>query len=299
MGLLLGIIFCSFMVICGLIALISSGQPEIFLIWIPFVLLDIYLIIKYTKRKLRNGEKVVADNTKSCSICSNTKISKRLVDGMVCQDCLNKSRMLSLNWKTESITKVKACIKETEDYEKLKQIFIPEKTIKKMLCIDYTHKMWSVPNINTIFLFDDIVNYEIIEDGTSVMSGGLGRAIVGGMAFGGAGAIVGGVTGAKITKQNINELGVKIVTRNPRYPSMYINILKHNKVKQGSILYNEAQGILRQIMTELTLMQDTLKREPHSVGSDVGELIQYKELLDKGILTQEEFDTKKKQILKL
>lgn len=47
---------------------------------------------------------------------------------------------------------------------------------------------------------------------------------------------------------------------------------------------------------------ETLQNEDNSVitkSSDAEELIKYKQLLDDGILTQDEFDAKKKQILGL
>ncbi|MBR3120658.1 DUF4429 domain-containing protein [Oceanobacillus profundus] len=53
---------------------------------------------------------------------------------------------------------------------------------------------------------------------------------------------------------------------------------------------------------ELKNLLETLQNEDNSVitkSSDAEELIKYKQLLDDGILTQDEFDAKKKQILGL
>ena len=38
---------------------------------------------------------------------------------------------------------------------------------------------------------------------------------------------------------------------------------------------------------------------PKTTTSDIDEILQYKKLLDEGIITQEEFDAKKKQIMKI
>ncbi len=63
------------------------------------------------------------------------------------------------------------------------------------LQIDDTHKAFKAGG--SIFEFSNLLNFELLEDGETITKGGLGRAVAGGLLFGGVGAIVGGVTGGK------------------------------------------------------------------------------------------------------
>lgn len=56
------------------------------------------------------------------------------------------------------------------------------------------------------FDFEDLVSYELLEDDAIVTSGGVGQALIGGFAFGGAGMIAGRLTGKRIQKKNVLNL---------------------------------------------------------------------------------------------
>ena len=92
-----------------------------------------------------------------------------------------------------------------EQFEKEVDTFVPTKQIGNFIAFDDNQKKWATLSsfrgkIQQIYSYDDIIDFELLEDGTSVASGGLGRALVGGALFGGAGAIVGGVTGKRKLK---------------------------------------------------------------------------------------------------
>ena len=76
-----------------------------------------------------------------------------------------------------------------------------------------------------IYNYSDIVDFELLEDGESITKGGLGRAITGGLLFGGIGAVVGGITGGKRSKSICNSLKIKITVNDMRSPVVYINLL--------------------------------------------------------------------------
>ncbi len=80
--------------------------------------------------------------------------------------------------------------------------------------IDENNRLLRLPcfSKNIIFSYDDIISYELLQNGESITKGGLGSAIVGGAMFGGVGAIVGRITGSKKTKQEISEFRIKIIT---------------------------------------------------------------------------------------
>ena len=69
-------------------------------------------------------------------------------------------------------------------------------------------------------------------------------------------------------------------------------------VKNASDVFNAISGLLQTRQDKLAnVMQETLKKEGSQSTAD--ELKKFKELLDSGIITQEEFDAKKKQLLGL
>ena len=132
-----------------------------------------------------------------CSICGSSNGDKKIADGFVCKNCREKSRLIVLNWKEITSDRIRKCIKATEESEDRTKIFLPDRKVEKYLYIDYPHRLWQIPAYRTVFSFDDLVSYEIIENGDTVSKGGLGSAIVGGALFGGVGAVVGGITGGK------------------------------------------------------------------------------------------------------
>ena len=154
--------------------------------------------------------------------------------------------------------------------------------------------------------YDDIVDFELLEDGTSVTKGGLGRAAVGGILFGSTGAIVGGVTGGKKAQQKCTSLMVKITVNDMRSPAEYIKLISAPTDKSGFIYkgaYQNAQQIIS-ILQVICNQRDAQKPSsaPTPSGQEISvadEIRKFKGLLDDGIITEEEFAAKKKQLLGL
>lgn len=65
-------------------------------------------------------------------------------------------------------------------------------------------------------------------------------------------------------------------------------------IKNYNEIYNQIQSILRNNQNQKMISE--LSNQAN-IKNDMDELIKYKELLDQGIITQEEFDAKKKQLL--
>ena len=62
---------------------------------------------------------------------------------------------------------------------------------------DDDRKKWLIPDKKKapqVYAYGDILDCDLLEDEDSLTSGGLGRALAGGVIFGGVGAIVGGIT---------------------------------------------------------------------------------------------------------
>lgn len=112
--------------------------------------------------------------------------------------------------------------------------------------VDEGKKLWLIPDgfvggkkNPIIYKFSDAVEFELIEDGNSITKGGIGRAVAGGLLFGGVGAIVGGVTGKRKTKSTVNKLQVKITVNSISEPIRYINLIA-SEVKKKSLTYKTA-----------------------------------------------------------
>ena len=235
-----------------------------------------------------------------CTICNVNEGSKDIADGCVCKSCISKTYpfIITLSWKKITSSQIHKAIEAAEQNARLKELFQPTKKIEKYFSIDENNRLWQANGLNVIFSYDDIISYDLLEDGESITKGGIGSAAVGGILFGGVGAVVGGVTGKKKTKQEINEFRVKIVTRNEMCKEVYINFLTTGAVKSDSFLYKSYKNSAQSIITELAVILDSCSSQEKPI-SNAEEISKYKKLFDDGVITQEEFEAKKKQLLGL
>lgn len=185
------------------------------------------------------------------------------------------------------------------------------KKIGNYLFIDENNKKWTVPqglfkktvNPQLIHSYTDILNYELIEDGDIVSKGGIGRALVGGTLFGGVGAVVGGVTGRK-NNEVCRLLQIKITLNNLNNPVEYITLIQGSFPK-NSFTYNTAFNMAQQIMSVLQIICDnnkdtsTEEQNDNNLSNNIEEIKKFKQLLDEGIITQQEFEIKKKELLNI
>lgn len=115
--------------------------------------------------------------------------------------------------------------------------------------------------------------------------------------FGNVGAVVGATVGKKKTLEEIDELKIRISTRNTMLSEVYVNFLKLSKVKSNSILYKTAYESAQRTLSLLTQITSGSQTEVN-LESAADEIRKFKQLCDEGIITQEEFERKKEQLLK-
>lgn len=243
-----------------------------------------------------------------CCICGSTEVKEKLADGWICLDCMARTGgFLESGEKIKNVSKerVIARIEENKSNVELAINFKPTKKVENYIWIDEDKKQWIIPSnatYPTVMKYEDIISFDVVQNDETITSGGLGSALVGGALLGQTGAIVGAVTGTKITKEVLNYLAVKITTKNKKEPIVYIFLLTANeaKVKANTTRYNYLQLDLEQILSALTIMCDETKNSNvSSNNSNADELLKYKQLLDCGAITQEEFEAKKQQLLGL
>ena len=237
-----------------------------------------------------------------CCICNQNEGDKKIIEGMICKNCISKCGqfLLTLSWKNVSSERIKQAIYANEVNAKNLEVFTVTRKCEKYIELDENNRLWKVPCFSPtlVFPYSDIISYELLQDGETITKGSLGGAMVGGALFGGVGAIVGSGMGSK-TKQEISEYRIKIVTKNPCYPEVYINFLTTGKVRSNSILYKTLSGNAQHILSLLNIITSNSTGTAEPITSAADEIKKYKNLLDEGIITQEDFDAKNKQLLNL
>ena len=252
---------------------------------------------------------------KECLVCGKSMgafTSKIAVsDGHVCYDCWVKAGMgitPSAFMTGEQYTgKLISQIIDTKERNKeLLKRFSPTRKVE-MLSFDDDLQVFVITKSKKnkdAYYYSQIVDYELLEDGETITKGGLGRAVAGGVLFGGIGAIVGGVTGSKKTKGVCQSLQIKITFRNSPKQTEYLQFLSA-ETKKNSIVYKaayqSAQNTISAIQVAADMVDNTSNADITSrqIMSEADEIIKFKKLLDDGIITQEEFEAKKRQLLGL
>lgn len=241
-----------------------------------------------------------------CNICGK-EARKQVKDGYVCNDCFERGKRninITKGLKNTKVAEVKEAIKLTREDEKSINNFKLSKRVIDYIHFDDENKKFLLPKTlfkkTKIYNYSEILGYEILENGDSITKGGLGSAIVGGALFGGFGAVVGGVTGSKTTKTLIKNLRVKIILDNSINPVEYIDIIMSDTQRDGfkyKMLRKYADdiaGILDGIMSKNAKINNN-----QATMSNADEILKYKKLMDDGIITEDEFMAKKKQLLGL
>lgn len=166
---------------------------------------------------------------------------------------------------------------------------------------------------NDLLKYSELVDYEIHQNGSSVSRGSINlvRGAGMGLATGGLGLIVGLATGGKEKTKEVSEkIEIFIKTNDPNNPT-YTLVTSAKRLKTGSKQYaqdfKDTQDIaatLDRIIKrneERGLIDQNEQHEGNAESSvdSLEEIAKLKQLLDMDAITQDEFETKKKQLLDL
>lgn len=190
------------------------------------------------------------------------------------------------------------------------------------LAIDTEHHRFLVKEAGMphhILEYKQLASYELYKDGKSVIAGDATKALAGGILFGTVGAVI----GAAGTSHNIDayssDMYVSIVDDSAHRYKLY---LIYESVDQSSPVYQKSNERARDMLSMLSAIssvnsktmanttlsvntenpapvQPSVTNQSNVKTSEADEIMKFKELLDKGVITQEEFDAKKKQLLGL
>lgn len=192
-----------------------------------------------------------------------------------------------------------------------------DKNIGKYFSLDNRGKNFKIKDDDTSYKFSDLVNYELCEDNSTIQKGGVGRAIVGGVLFGEVGAIVGAqtrksqnVVGSLYIRLTLKSVGMKTITfiNSPTDKNGYIYRTARRSadkvMSELELIMSENQNIANQTSSQSQYepqLASSPVHQPIPIGqpqiSVADELLKLKQLLDMGVLTQEEFDQQKQKLL--
>ncbi|WHQ78121.1 SHOCT domain-containing protein [Latilactobacillus curvatus] len=184
------------------------------------------------------------------------------------------------------------------------QTFTPTEKIGNDIWIDSKNELLMIRtkmNMKPKYLlkFEQLKSYSVVENDKIIeKNNGVSRAIAGGMMFGQAGAIVGAVTKNNKIIETTNLLQLRILATNVAENNLFIPFLIGGKFKHDSFVYKDAISRLSSCISNIDNIISSSKDLP--VSDDlIEQLRKIKTLLDEGILTQEEFDKKKQELLEL
>lgn len=170
-----------------------------------------------------------------------------------------------------------------------------------LLSIDEDKKLFKINN--NVYRFENLNSYELLENNSSISSGGLGvgRAIVGGVLLGGVGAVLGGVTKKRKNTNVVESLKIFVTLKDSDKKSENIDFItkKQKRDKKFETILENAKMTMSGFDYIVSLIEDD-KTENTTIISETSladELLKLKSLVDQGILTQEEFDEQKEKLL--
>lgn len=174
------------------------------------------------------------------------------------------------------------------------------------LAVDNEHYKWAVvyPSSDEphIFNFQDLISYEIIQNGEKVISGNAGNAAAGAILFGTAGAIVGS-SSKKTISEMCHDLHIEIRVNNLNR-SLLILPCSTGEIAVNCSIFQDRVQKAHEILSILSYIKSNAERINKDIqGSEntsediYAEIERLHNLKENGIITEEEFHRKKESLL--
>lgn len=210
----------------------------------------------------------------------------------------------------------------------IEQAALPQEGFKSDICYVNRNNLMGLAIDNTnnqillydhpqksVMPFNNLIATEVLEDGVSVSRTNRGSqligAAVGGVLLGGAGAIIGGLSGSTTSSDRVKKVILRVVTddiQRPNFDMVFLDVSATNKkgIEKSDPKYKEAIENAAAWHSRLTTILKRLSEKDaahnptaveqlgSSVADEIGKLAQ---LRDNGLLTQEEFTTQKISLL--
>ena len=205
--------------------------------------------------------------------------------------------------RSYKIEKERIKLSQNSDFNESKRVVCDDNT--EMICIDALNKKWSYYNSLTkyskIFEYNQLIDYEIIENGSSVVQGRVGSTLAGGFLLGGIGALAGAARSRKINDFCF-ELKIKLFVNDISDSCIIIELID-TRTSKNSKEYNVAMN--KAIEFESLLKLIIANSEKTSPSADFTspsitkkeQLQEAKKLFEEGLISKDEFEKMKKDIL--
>ena len=201
---------------------------------------------------------------KICDICNKKLglLNFKTKDGFICSECIKLcDRSLQKSIHQYSIEELKTHLRNKTNlkYEGIE--FNPTRKIGNVIEIDDTKRLILLFDNSfgrRVLDFDEILDFDIYEDGDSLTSGGLAQALIGGIAFGGMGALVGAISGEKRTKIITKEMKLKITINDINNPLINIQLI-NEEVRKDSEKYKKALYICEEATASFAVIMNRNK----------------------------------------
>lgn len=173
------------------------------------------------------------------------------------------------------------------------------------LLIDDQSKTWAVTRATSpefaTYDYSDLLEFEVYEDGDSIAKGRAGSALVGGLLFGVAGAMIGG-SRSKNIKSTCSTLQVRITVKSIYQSQIVIHLIKSQTMK-SSIIYKANIEAAKNIAATLAVIQDAgnegiiAQSNDSSLKSTADKIKELQQMYEDGLISLSEFDDTKKELL--
>lgn len=254
----------------------------------------------------------------TCCVCEKNDGVHKIFDGFVCKDCEKSAEGYFKNptWRSKMAKQqyIEAISASKENAKKFIDFSITKK-VGDYIKIDEAHREFELPGSAgtksnpKIFNYSDLAAFELVADETTIKKSGLGSAVAGGILFGGVGAVVGGLAGKK-SLDAISSLKIRVTTTDPIFTTAIITLLS-SEAKKGSFMYKITSEAAQNVISALEFIDASKSNAPVlealpelpiaepnvSRPNPLDEIKQLADLHAQGILTDEEFAAKKKQLL--
>ena len=244
---------------------------------------------------------------KECSICGSSQswlFREKILDGYICSTCTEKAgfnrdmRVSAMSYTTEHIKRI------------INGELPPHSPISyrwgdTIVYFNIDSNTWTTNSrlSRPAHHLDDVISYEYIENdkGYSVTKT-IGTSVIGGLAFGGIGALIGGIIGnnqqPKIKKA---EIVVTIQTTSIKDWVTIPLVTKHNSpIIVNSAEYTKLHNIVKSICSHFdkAIGVDISPSSNDTQTTKADEIRQLKSLLDNGIISADDFEKGKNIILR-
>lgn len=232
----------------------------------------------------------------TCPVCGG-KLGllnrEKSADGLICAGCSNffysklgfraakqPTDALAAYWVT--MEQRRAAFKETDSIYDGDSLFV---SIDKSNRLFFFGHRSGDKGPRVIYSFDEVAGYESDADDVMVTQsvGGIGRAVVGAAVAGPVGAIMGASTAKSETRKGRSKENVSIRFALP--------------LGEQVLPVQKYPGGITEFLKECTSGKEKAVQQTTAAGSVADELLKFKQLLDLGAITEDEYAAKKSQLL--